>query len=150
VITSRTRRIVARALRFDLSDVRARYALEHRSTDGQARILERELKRYLILCALHPRTKYGMTGPTDDLWHTFVLFTKQYARFCDGVAGRFLHHTPGRTTGREFREFKTAYGNLFRDYRAVFGETPPASIWPSLDDICRAVRREQRRRRTDC
>jgi hypothetical protein len=30
----------------------------------------------------------------DDAWHEFILFTRQYARFCRGAFGRFLHHTP--------------------------------------------------------
>jgi len=30
----------------------------------------------------------------DDLWHEFILYTRDYGRFCDGAFGRFLHHTP--------------------------------------------------------
>lgn len=30
----------------------------------------------------------------DDLWHEFILYTKQYQSFCDKAFGRFLHHTP--------------------------------------------------------
>lgn len=30
----------------------------------------------------------------DDLWHEFILYTKEYHRFCDGAFGRYLHHTP--------------------------------------------------------
>ena len=30
----------------------------------------------------------------DDAWHEFILFTRQYRRFCDRAFGRFLHHTP--------------------------------------------------------
>ncbi|MBU0688108.1 MAG: hypothetical protein KJ850_11225 [Gammaproteobacteria bacterium] len=30
----------------------------------------------------------------DDLWHDFILFTRNYERFCDKAFGRFLHHTP--------------------------------------------------------
>src|SRR5262245_926281 len=30
----------------------------------------------------------------DDLWHEFILFTKNYEAFCNKAFGRFLHHTP--------------------------------------------------------
>ncbi|WP_028568960.1 glycine-rich domain-containing protein [Salinispora tropica] len=36
-------------------------------------------------------------GPSDlvDIgWHTFILYTRDYAAFCDRIAGRFIHHNP--------------------------------------------------------
>ena len=30
----------------------------------------------------------------DVGWHTFILYTREYAEFCRQVAGRFLHHVP--------------------------------------------------------
>ncbi|MBO0880719.1 MAG: hypothetical protein J2P17_10325, partial [Mycobacterium sp.] len=30
----------------------------------------------------------------DIGWHTFILYTKDYASFCNRVAGRFIHHEP--------------------------------------------------------
>ena len=30
----------------------------------------------------------------DDLWHQFILHTKNYDAFCTRAFGRFLHHTP--------------------------------------------------------
>ncbi|BFU44969.1 hypothetical protein KRMM14A1004_32060 [Krasilnikovia sp. MM14-A1004] len=36
-------------------------------------------------------------GPSDlvDIgWHTFILYTREYAEFCERVAGRFIHHVP--------------------------------------------------------
>jgi hypothetical protein len=35
----------------------------------------------------------------DDLWHEFILYTKNYAAFCDYAFGRFLHHTPAVKMG---------------------------------------------------
>jgi len=31
---------------------------------------------------------------TDDLWHEFILYTKQYDHFCKRAFGRFFHHSP--------------------------------------------------------
>ncbi|MGH4005353.1 MAG: hypothetical protein ACRDSO_14740, partial [Pseudonocardiaceae bacterium] len=30
----------------------------------------------------------------DIGWHTFILYTREYASFCNRVAGRFVHHVP--------------------------------------------------------
>jgi hypothetical protein len=30
----------------------------------------------------------------DDLWHEFILYTRNYQAFCNRAFGRYLHHTP--------------------------------------------------------
>jgi hypothetical protein len=30
----------------------------------------------------------------DVGWHTFLLYTREYAAFCERIAGRFIHHVP--------------------------------------------------------
>lgn len=35
----------------------------------------------------------------DDLWHEFILYTKNYRQFCQHAFGRFLHHTPAIVLG---------------------------------------------------
>lgn len=35
----------------------------------------------------------------DDLWHEFILHTRNYEAFCRGAFGKFLHHTPAVTVG---------------------------------------------------
>lgn len=35
----------------------------------------------------------------DDLWHEFILFTRDYQKFCDKAFGQFLHHTPAVKLG---------------------------------------------------
>jgi len=35
----------------------------------------------------------------DDLWHEFILYTRNYQAFCERAFGRFLHHTPAVVLG---------------------------------------------------
>jgi hypothetical protein len=35
----------------------------------------------------------------DDLWHEFILFTRDYQAFCQAAFGNFLHHTPAVKMG---------------------------------------------------
>ncbi|CAH0442450.1 glycine-rich domain-containing protein [Ralstonia pseudosolanacearum] len=30
----------------------------------------------------------------DDLWHAFILYTREYRDFCRRAFGKFLHHLP--------------------------------------------------------
>lgn len=32
--------------------------------------------------------------PIDVMWHTFLLYTKDYMNFCDTYFGEYLHHLP--------------------------------------------------------
>ena len=53
------------------------------------------LKEFFHLCNLSGRRMVSMPSQVvDDAWHEFILFTRQYQRFCDQGLGRFLHHTP--------------------------------------------------------
>jgi len=72
----------------------ARIAAEHPelSADMPARILDQTLA-FLETCA----TATEPIGPSElvDIgWHTFILYTHEYAEFCDRIAGRFIHHVP--------------------------------------------------------
>ena len=35
----------------------------------------------------------------DDLWHEFILYTREYDKFCRRAFGGFLHHTPAVVLG---------------------------------------------------
>lgn len=70
-----------------------RIAAEHDvSTVYAERVMEQALA-FLGTCAV--TTEPLSPSPDVDLgWHTFILYTSDYAAFCDRIAGRFLHHVP--------------------------------------------------------
>jgi hypothetical protein len=59
------------------------------------------------------------SGVVDEFWHTFILFTRDYAAFCERHFGYFLHHTPtddtdearlkGRNGAQKTRELIARY-----------------------------------------
>ena len=51
------------------------------------------LKQFLVLCALTPGYKVT-SDRIDSMWHTFLLFTKDYREFCLTYLGRFINHEP--------------------------------------------------------
>ncbi len=53
------------------------------------------LNDYFQLCRQAGRRMVAMPSQAvDDAWHEFILFTRQYDKFCAHAFGRFLHHTP--------------------------------------------------------
>ena len=53
------------------------------------------LRDYFQICRIAGRRMVAMPSQAvDDAWHEFILFTRQYERFCEAAFGRFLHHTP--------------------------------------------------------
>lgn len=58
--------------------------------------------RQFFLAHLQSGMKY-VSMPSqvaDDLWHEFILYTKNYQHFCQQGFGRFLHHTPAVVLGK--------------------------------------------------
>jgi hypothetical protein len=51
------------------------------------------LKEFLIVCALKPGYKVT-SDPIDRMWHTFLLFTRDYKNFCEENLGMFINHEP--------------------------------------------------------
>ena len=81
----------------------ARIAAEHPELDAgvPARILDQTLA-FLETCATATKP-VGPSKLVDIGWHTFILYTHEYAEFCDRIAGRFIHHVPdGAPTGDEW------------------------------------------------
>lgn len=57
----------------------------------------------------------------DEMWHAFILITKQYADFCHHYFGEFIHHIPevGEEVNEEHVIDKIAFENeltLFLSY----------------------------------
>jgi hypothetical protein len=84
------------------SGVVRRFAKEHGVPLARAEELFRETLKWLYLCyrstAVAPEgsgcTMTPEIAQIDEMWHTFLLFTPDYAAFCERYFGFFLHHVP--------------------------------------------------------
>jgi hypothetical protein len=122
---------IQRAMDFNMRSILSRYIIETGVSKQTAREHEREIKRFLLVCALNETGQsIGMAGPVDELWHTFILFTQEYAEFCQQVAGRFLHHAPA-LPGDGRRMVRSAYPRFQTQYTELFGEAPNVAYWPA-------------------
>jgi hypothetical protein len=83
-----------------------------------------EFRKYMALIGLGYRRLAMTSKEVDEIWHQFILFTREYQEFCHTVFGEFIHHAP--VTSRD----PLAPGGVERfvdAYRDVFGELHP--LW---------------------
>ena len=52
------------------------------------------LKQYYAAGLLDPYNSHAISDEVDPLWHTHILFSEQYVRFCNDVVGAYIHHIP--------------------------------------------------------
>lgn len=57
------------------------------------RIMDQALA-FLRACAGNQTAPLSPSELVDIGWHTFILYTREYATFCERVAGYFIHHVP--------------------------------------------------------
>jgi len=70
---------------------------KHRA--GMARkdsaLVSRGLRQFFVAYLMIGKRHVSMPSQVaDDLWHEFILYTREYERFCRRAFGGFLHHTP--------------------------------------------------------
>ena len=121
-------KIIETAMSFPMDDLLRKYCMEHSLPIETAHEHEREIKRFLALSVINSSTKYVMSGPMDELWHSFILFTKKYHEFCYLVAGHYIHHVPSVPSDKP-NDFG-GYMQLLHDYKVLFGEEAPTQYWP--------------------
>lgn len=128
---------------YDLSKVIQRHRKVANISLEEAENRANELKKWLVLSKSNNEKKYQITGNIDKIWHTFLVFTKEYHDFC-GELGGFIHHIPTDTdllrrakNNPDLLEqlnerFNQDYGNVLSDYEIVFETLPPSGIWPNV------------------
>lgn len=78
-----------------------------------------EFKRYIALIVLGNRNLSMLNSEIDEVWHTFILFTRKYAKFCHSVLGEFIHHAPVTSRMPQATNGPQRFLALYQDY---FGE----------------------------
>jgi hypothetical protein len=64
------------------------------------RIMDQALA-FLKLCAQNPDGPFSPSPLVDIGWHTFILYTREYASFCAKM-GKFIHHEPYDIDGVDY------------------------------------------------
>lgn len=128
--------LCTRILTFPIDEGTPDLTFEHRlarenawSADFARRVvLEYRRFVYLAMTAGHQVTP---SDQVDQAWHLHLTYTRSYwERMCGELLGRPLHHGPTRGGTAEATRFDHQYEQTLAAYRKMFGEEPPADIWP--------------------
>jgi len=94
-----------RVLAYRNDDVIDAFTAAYNVSREEAEDIFREMLRFLWFCQNSDQEYLRLIDTPiliiDEMWHTFILFTKSYRDFCIAYFGRFVHHGP--TTEREKR-----------------------------------------------
>jgi hypothetical protein len=109
---------------------------------NEAEDLFLEVKRYLVLDRLYPESKWQMySRRIDEVWHQFVLFTREYSSFCERYFGAMLHHSPSNSPAEHAahvsvekspEDSATQFKTFRATYEAVFGVPLPQAWFDRL------------------
>jgi hypothetical protein len=99
-------------LAFKNSDVVYRFKKTYGVSQEESEELFEEVKKWLWLANERhcEGIKEGLSIDhpivvIDEMWHNFVLFTKEYTAFCTDYFGYYMHHAPATESEEtEFRE----------------------------------------------
>jgi hypothetical protein len=88
---------------------------------------------FLRLCAAQPHGAFAPSCLVDVGWHTFMLYTRDYAQFCERIAGRFIHHNPADEPGVQYPR-----GGMARTVQALRERGLPVDdeLWITATDQC--------------
>lgn len=94
-----------------------------------------EYMRYMALSAVYKGVNLPMSAKVDEAWHAHILHTRDYADFCQQIAGRFIHHLPAMGEDDRIRMAKDYANNTLGLYERHFGKAP-AKWWGGKQAVC--------------
>ena len=69
--------------------------------EAEAEDIFTETKKFLYICQIPCFFIPDELLIIDEMWHNFILFTKEYQRFCDEHFGFYFHHLPASKQEKE-------------------------------------------------
>lgn len=70
-------------------------------TATEAEEIFKETLKFLYICPLPGTFIPDELLIIDEMWHNFILFTKDYQAFCNTHFGQYLHHLPASKQEKE-------------------------------------------------
>jgi hypothetical protein len=119
--------------RYDISFVAKRLAREKGMSAVSAESAVLEFKRYIGLAVLGYRGLAVPSQEVDEVWHAFLLFTREYEAFCRNAVGFFVHHVPSASDRK-----LSGSARLAEAYGRVFGFAPSKGGHCATCTSCRA------------
>jgi|GEM_PF-2212416 len=108
-----------------LAHVKKRVLTEHpRMSSEEYEWYLFELKRFFLMNTLLKSVPMYSTG-ADDIWHSMLMFSREYQAFCRHFHGEMIHHVPNvdvneKTDPNQRAWFELFYSHLFKPNAMTF------------------------------
>lgn len=123
-VGSRAREIYSRFADYECEAAIRHYEKEFKVSHEDAQDIFAECLKFLAIKIAQPTENPAPSDALDEMWHSFIIQTREYDSFCWTYADRFLHH---RTTAAPRSD---AYENTLAVYGAAFGLEHPVWVTP--------------------
>ena len=88
---------------FDLSRILNRVRKEYPEwTEARIARAERDYRDFLAAAKANKGKQVSPCGDVETMWHTHIVYTRQYHADCQAYFGYYLHHEPFDDTNREW------------------------------------------------
>ena len=106
----------------------------NKMTEVQIKEIVNEFKKFMAIIVIYHETdkRVEMVSElVDEVWHTFILFTNEYRKFCDTLVGEYIHHEPNVSSYGvdplfSFKK-KQSTEFFYEEYQRCFGALP--DVW---------------------
>lgn len=84
--------LLDQVMNLDLTKVKTRL-VKNQVKEETAETAVQEFKRFFFLAGTQ-NLALVPSRAIDEVWHEFLMFTKDYAESCERLFGKFIHHEP--------------------------------------------------------
>ncbi|HAT13112.1 MAG TPA: hypothetical protein DCS91_05640 [Microcoleaceae bacterium UBA11344] len=117
-----SKNVFAQVMSYDLSLIRERFLKDHPELYSRLDSIELLYRQYMYLCAIKPKMSLSVpSNEVDKFWHCHIIHTQAYQKFCNDIAGYFIHHAPHSLLANE--EKKVARRNLLSLFMIHFKDS---------------------------
>jgi len=122
-------------LQYQNEDVVSRFTGIFRIEEGEAEDIFQETKKFLSIGRMEGVFINEDLLIIDEMWHNFILFTRDYEEFCTRCFGLFLHHTPTSKTEKEkFRKMLVSSPKEAEDTMEQMNQTFMEIVYDELGE----------------
>jgi hypothetical protein len=96
------------------------------------------LKLYYVVALLDPKNRHAVSERVDPFWHSHILHTELYHKFCNKVFNQYVHHKPlNKMDIKACEEVDRLYSYTLDVYHNIFKkELIDGLWWPENNQVC--------------
>ena len=112
--SSEISQVRVRVQALDLKHVMARVMKEQGWSESKSYEAEAQYRAFLVVAFSNPGIRLVPSFEIDEVWHSHILHTRDYASDCDSVFGGYLHHNPRALDDLDMALHRDQFENMKR------------------------------------